>query len=170
MRLSLLIVPVAAALGGGLVPQAAAQARGQVEETIPRARNNSDALRGLKGFWVLIGVGDVPVDTTTIRNRVELKLRQNGIRIGPDEAAALTLQCVAVAADKPGISGYSCWLGVHQLVVRTSPSPLRLDAETWRTRPHVSTVGSYNLRDSMARNIDVLCDEFLNDWFKANPR
>jgi hypothetical protein len=139
---------------------------------IPTAQDPSDVLRGLTGFDVQLSMSTSTslIDTVALRNRVELKLRQNGIGVGADEPPFLRVNCVALERDSSPIIAYSCDVLVRQIVFRSFPSLLRTFATVWNSTGHVSTVGSSKFADSLFQQVDSSLDEFLNAWYKANPK
>jgi hypothetical protein len=170
MRLTLLAAAIAVVGWRGAEAQARPQQAATATPTIPAAIEESDVLRGLRGFDVDVSIRSDLADSSTIHNRVELKLRQNGIRVGKEEFPYLLVSCVILQPKEGFVYAYTCRVEVAQWVNRTFPAPLRVLATTWSSTSHVSTVGSDNLRASVANKVDAQMDEFLNAWFKANPK
>ena len=161
------------ALGLLVLAMTSAQAQSRPASAAPAtpiATDPDEALRELRGFDVHVAISAQAADTVGIRNRIEPKLRQNGIRVGSDQAPYLLVSCVALERETEPIVAFTCSVKVHQWVVRAWPSALRILASTWQSEGHVSTVGQTKFRDAIAAKVDAKVDEFLNAWYKANPK
>ena len=131
-------------------------------------------LKGLHSFTVFVNVESPHIDTTGLRTRVELKLRQNGVAVRdslPD--AFLNLDCVVLQPTDPTVAKlftYSCYVYVDQGLIRLAPAINRVLGVVWRSRASVSLVGTNNFDGALASDVDDAMSEFLNAWYKANPK
>lgn len=97
-------------------------------------------------------------------------MRQNGIAILSDTMPLLHVTCSTVSNKEVDVAAYSCGLHVRDFLVRSSPSPMRISSEVYQSFPAVGTTTRGRLDQNVRDFIDRVMDEFLNDWYKANPK
>jgi hypothetical protein len=131
-------------------------------------------LKGLHRFKVFVDVPSPLADTSGLRIRSELKLRQNGISVGDSLTDAFfNVDCVVLQPTGPTVDNlvvYSCYVYVDMYLVRQQPTRNRVLGVVWRSRSGVSMVGRNGFHDSLVSDVDAAMDEFLNAWYKANPK
>jgi hypothetical protein len=127
------------------------------------------ALKGLRSVDLRLDIEQTGVDTVTLRNHLELRLRQAGLLVVPEATSTLRVDCLAVG-DTPGVIGYSCGTAFQDVVTRYEPRAERFFAILWEGHRSVGRVGSATLESTIGVVIDARIDEFLNLWLKMNPR
>ena len=163
---------IIAALLAPFAPQASL-AQQAPAATIPFWRDYSDALRGLPSVSVSFGIQAATADTTSLRSRVELRLRQAGVTIDPRAKSAIVISCNVMDRNANSSAGaviFTCELTVSQLVVRITPTPLYVVGTVWSTTSMVGVVATSSFQNELALAIDGKITDFLNAWYKANPR
>ncbi len=143
--------------------------RAQDVRDIPAGEEWHSGLSGYQAFSIRILVTGTGVDTMRLRQRVELKLRQNGIRVPSDEMPILAVIC-STLLNRAGVAAYSCNLFVRDLLVRSSPTPLQVNSSVYQSFPSIGMTSNGQLDQAVRDNADRLVDEFLIDWYKANPK
>jgi len=136
---------------------------------IPTGTEWHSGLAGYRSFAVAIFVTGEGVDTLRIRHKIELKLRQSGITVNQAGFPILSFVCATLTNSKIGLSAYTCATHVRDYLVRAAPTPLRINADVYQSFPAVGTTTSRQLDEAVRDYADRLIDEFLNDWYKANP-
>jgi hypothetical protein len=128
-------------------------------------------LRGIRRLWVGVDVdpvsASVGADSTTLINRLELRLRQNGIGVATSPPAP-TLNMSLQGGRVGGENIIVLEISVLQGVFLARDPKMRSVAETWS----VSLVQSFEGRDEdkMQNRIDALWERFLNAYLEANPK
>jgi hypothetical protein len=114
---------------------------------VPAAKNFAATLSGLRGFTVFVDVADMSVDLLALRSRLELTLRQHGIRVGADVLPILDVRCISLEQTEEPLVAFTCRLRVRQMVARRMPTPLRIYATSWESTEFVATLGKSRLAD-----------------------
>lgn len=110
-----------------------------------------------------------------IRTFVELRLRQNGIAVVPDEPARLgdAWLYINVTAQKRkdmDLYAVNVALSLNQnAVLLRDPAIIVAGVRTWQ-RSSVYSGGSASLSETTRRDLGHLLEEFLNDYLAANPK
>jgi hypothetical protein len=134
------------------------------------------SLAGLAGVNVFIEPVKEPLDRSTIKTDVELRLRRAGIKVLDMETCQKTpgkpfLRVVGnTTTPATQIFAVSHDVELFQSVVLNRDKSISTLASTWRTGGVALGVGKANLvkgvRDLLRQDVD----EFINDFLAANPR
>lgn len=135
--------------------------------TPPPVSRKEQALAGVKRIGLYLDVQNCPIDTSEIRNHVELRLRQAGLIVADDEIQHVAMRGVCVGKDLIGLS-YSTDFRTLVYVIREKPE--RYWATVWSSGLGVFTVGASKFSESFTHTMDEEIDRFLNEWLKANNR
>ena len=142
----------------------------------------ADALKGVTAVTLtltidktLVGAG---VDESSVRNSVELKLKNTGLVILPlfpkqGEAHAKTCVALVMSADGMRIEGnnlycYSCRSEVEEYTLTLRSPPAYVVSTTW-SESNFGCVGTSRV-DEIRRVIDDLTNSFCNAYLTANPK
>ena len=142
-------------------------------------QSEADSLKGLPGVFLIVqGLSaEVEADGLTaaaIQADVEAKLRLAGIRGLPREQAVeagypyVYVNVDAIRNPLLPLYAYNVRLELFQAVQSVLEPRARFLAITWQ-RTRVGSVGAKNLQD-VRDEIKQFVDEFVKDWFNANPR
>jgi len=140
-----------------------------------------DTLKGLEGIGVVVKQINPEVEKYGLRKQqiqtdVELRLRQNGIRVfSPEEVLStpgspyLSVNVsVFIRADGRKLAAFKINIVLRQKVYLSRDLKIRCDATTWGT----SLVGSGDLSnlETIREYVKDAVDEFINDYLAANPK
>ena len=125
-------------------------------QTLPKHfAEDIETLKGLKGFRIYILVRSSSLDSTAIRTKVELKLRQNGILVGEGNRPDLTVNCVALDRPEKDIPALSCYVEVGQPVTLVIIPSITTWATTWTSEMVLSTIGRTNFNSTAMRKLPL---------------
>jgi hypothetical protein len=147
--------------------------------TEAHATQDRDKLKGLSGVLVVIEALNPDLERggvaqAQLKTRVEVKLRQAGIRVLtptefltiPDSAYLyLNLTSVQVTPDRP-IYALFLSLEVHEPVIIRRNKETSFGATTWNTGKLLVFSTTRSIQDRLGD----LVDEFINDYLAANPK
>jgi hypothetical protein len=151
--------------------------------TVTEARTTAlrDNLKGLRGFWVVVQMDGPDLDKDhlvtpeLLRTRLELKLRQAGIKIFSALEMSKTpgkpVLVLAVTARRvDAVKGYdvSVLLGVIERVILERDRRRIIEAMTWKDMSFglIEFQSVHNIYDLVSDAADV----FINDYLAANPK
>lgn len=134
------------------------------------------SLRGITHVWLAISPlrSDLAAtaDTSALRTKIELKLREHGIQVfGPGDIG--TQADAVVNVDVNSIHGV-LWaidaeVSVQQTATVQRTQFVDVTAITWRGG-EMSTVGDEHVADAVLSDASDAIDQFLDAWLQANPR
>ena len=143
--------------------------------------DKKDTLKGIEGVHIYINFNTPEVEKYGLtkqhfQNDVELRIRQNGIRVFSveelDSTIGMPVLCVTVSilvVEDLKLASVHTSLGFSELVFLARDSAKYCCvATTWYTSG-IGTVGLANIKDVRERVKDQV-DEFLNDYLAANPK
>jgi hypothetical protein len=133
--------------------------------------NGKFSQNGLRGIGAIsVSVLDPPeflksngLDKTAIRTRVELRLRQNGIKIAK---SARVLQIELNALENGVVVAWITDAKLTQVVTVSVTDEIAL-AATWEAT-RFGLCGQQRLRDSVDEALHAVCDQFINDYLAEN--
>jgi hypothetical protein len=153
-------------------------------QTFPQATFllGRDTMKGLQGVRVLLSLDPVVYGLTEqqLQTDVELRLRQNGIRVFSEQEWLSTLEhpCLIVKVNPmmnidgegeiTGFVSYYISLGLHQSVFLARDTTKLCVAETWNS----VLMGSVALHkiEIIRENVKDEIDGFINNYLAANPK
>jgi hypothetical protein len=127
-------------------------------------------LAGFKDFDFRANI-DVPkADADYLRSSSELKLRQSGLGVSSDAVAYLAINCLGTQNSIAPIVSFTCRTFVRLPVLQTYPSDRVVMADVWSTSESIADVGVNRVNDALKRMVEAQLSEFLNSWYRANPK
>jgi hypothetical protein len=139
-----------------------------------------DNLRGLRGFSLLVRIDEPNLEKDGVthdqlQTRVEVKLRQAGIRIlsiselpGTPGQPILSLRVVALRGESPRGYAFGVELGMLERVILDRDRNRVIYGMIWR-EARAGFVGFLAVRSIYEYVSDVL-DVFITDYLAANPK
>ena len=126
-----------------------------------QAQSYAPQLSGLRRVSMAVQVVGLAIDSARAQTRVELRLRELGLRVVPTDSAQAHLAFLVILAG--GGTGY---------VEAALYEPARLTRQPGVVTPVVSWSDSDFIfrREESDGALDALLDKFLNAWLAANPR
>jgi hypothetical protein len=129
-------------------------------------------------FVRLEGSPAITADSEIFRNKLQLALRHEGVRVDdPTSVPPGVVEYACMMADVAAITGgklsmlYSCELTVYRRVIVTDISGTGpgLLAPVWRSRSVLSDfAGVSELRKTLLDDLSQRTDRLMNDWLAAN--
>lgn len=140
----------------------------------------NDTLKGLQGFYVMVE-NLTPeeekhgITSQQLQTDVELKLRQNGIRVLTEQKSFLTVgvPCLYVNLnltidEELQLVAYNISIDLHQMVLLERDLTKRCDASTW-TKGITGFIGLDNIKNIRERVKDTV-NLFVSDYLAVNPK
>jgi len=145
-----------------------------------------DALKGLQGVRVLVEILEPEVEksgltTQQLQTDVELRLRQNGIRVLSEQEQLSTPGMpylyvnvnIMIRKDIPlvQLAVYVISVKLKQNVFLARDTTKLCIASTWDSKgSNVGSVGLDKIETTIRKNIKDNVDEFINDYLAVNPK
>jgi len=139
------------------------------------AKKDDEAFHGIPSIHVRVYVSEKFTDklsTDAIRNKIELKLRQAGIKVDLESPYWLVYSLDGFWEDNGIRANYSVSLELTEMVTvtrRSPPSALRTIASIWKRGTH-GFAGSKVLESSAMNNADTFAEAFANAFLEQNPK
>lgn len=130
-----------------------------------RFPSSEESLRGVKQVMLLMDFQDSGADTTSLRNHIELRLRQAGFKVVESSSDEVQLQANVMSNKGLRVFDYSL---NYRCIVRKIGNPFdSFYATAWRYSG-IATVGENYFEEGFKTAIDQTLDAFLNVWMKVN--
>lgn len=118
------------------------------------------------------------VDTVKLRIEIELRLRQNHIRVvEQSETRGKTVAVMTVVVETMAVNNDTEWMYVHEISVEEltqiarKPKPVSAFAMLWSFPPSIGYIGrGLDFGDLVRKSILDTLDIFINDYLAANAK
>lgn len=157
-----------------LIPSVTARAQRPASPLhVPFDSTSWAGLVGVTGLTLGVEARSPGIDTAALRGRIELRLRQNGIDVGPSEFSYLKVDCYGMEAHKELFVPFlaACQLRVYGFVLLEAPTLRRALVPVYTRSFDLQMSDEKDVNRLIAEDLlDRMMVPFLNDWYRANPK
>jgi hypothetical protein len=136
------------------------------------AEYNRQSLHGLRDIEIAVEdlnaeAAKVGLTQQDLQTDVELRLRQSGVRVGPNPTAYLSLRAIVMRSSN--VYAIRLSLELNQVVRLVRDPKIVVTADTWSVSG-LLMVSPTRARNGVREHVREMVDQFLNAYLEQNPK